>query len=154
MSDTNGVADGTFGVACDTRDAVSFAALEPAVAEAVRDMRRLHRALDDGLSDNHESTRAKIARQTGVPVSYLKRLHQRASEMPDVSGKWARALRLACERLDARTARLKHQTGKIEHELSTIRGARARRRGEARGGADQVAVLEKPGGDRTMGREA
>ena len=128
MSDTRGVAG-------DATDAVTHA-LEPAVAEAVTHMRRLHKALDDGLSDNHASVRWKIQRLTGVPASYLLRLHQRAASMPDVSGKYARMLRLACEDLDARTARVNQHCEALTHELDEIRGARARRRGETRLAAD------------------
>ena len=125
------------GVAGDASHVVSHA-LDPAVAEAVDHMRRLHRALDDGLTDNHGSVRFKIQRLTGVPASYLLRLHQRAADMRDVSGRYARALRLACEALEARTARLNQQSEAIQHELDQIRGARARRRGEACGAAGEA----------------
>ena len=142
------------GVAGDACDAVSLTALEPAVAEAVDHMRRLHKALDDGLPSNHKSPRAKVARLTGVPISYLLRLHQRAEHMPDVSGKYARMLRLACEDLDARTALRNRQSEALAHDYRTIRDAVARRRGAARVADDEGAAGAGAGSARGAARKA
>lgn len=117
--------------------------LEPAVAEARDHARRLHRAEYRGPGDTDEAIRVRLERKLGVPASYWLRLHKRAAEMTDVSGKYARLLRLACEALDARTARVNQHTSEIENELETIRQRRAGRRGAPRSRADQASLFQE-----------
>ncbi|WOC14996.1 hypothetical protein MP213Fo_04440 [Pseudochrobactrum sp. MP213Fo] len=50
-----------------------------------------------GLGDTREAARYRVARKTGVPESYLKRLRYRCHEMTDVAGSTYRLLMLAYE---------------------------------------------------------
>ncbi|NDV87066.1 hypothetical protein GTW51_10165 [Aurantimonas aggregata] len=123
---------------------LTFDGLEPAVAEARAFAARLHREEYRGPGDTDEAVRNRLNRKTGVPASYFLRLHKRAREMTDVSGKYARLLRLAVEALDAHTARINSQTSEIENELETIRRRRAGRRGAAGSRPDQASLFQEP----------
>lgn len=63
------------------------------VAESQFFAEALQKAEYRGLGDTREAARYRVARKTGVPESYLKRLRYKAHEMTDVAGSVYRNLR-------------------------------------------------------------
>lgn len=126
--------------------------LEPAVAEAKRDAARLHKANHRGLGDRDSAVRYRVAKQTGVPESYLLRLHKRAHEMTDLSGKYARLLRLACEALDRSAAAADAHRETLHADTLAIRQELAARSFTAHRRARQESFLQELESDRTLDR--
>lgn len=55
--------------------------------------------LHDGWTDNKHSALHKVARRTGLPISYINRLQYKARDMRDIGGEAYRRLKLAYEEL-------------------------------------------------------
>lgn len=91
MSGNNGSEFGTF------RRGVK--ALSSALSEAVMWSEAIMDAEYRGRGDREKSVRFRVARRTGVPESYLKRLKYKSHEMKDVAGSVYRALKIAYDDL-------------------------------------------------------
>lgn len=152
MSDPKAAARGPKPVAGDPMSLCLDPTLEPAVAEAKLDAARLHKALHRGLGDTHAATRHRSATLSGVPESYLLRLHKRAGEMTDVSGKYARLLRIACEALDRSTARADAHREALHDDTVALRRELAASAGPTRLRPRQASFLQELESDRTLDR--
>lgn len=77
-----------------------------------------------GRGDREKSVRFRVARMTGVPESYLKRLKYKSHEMKDVAGSVYRALKIAydeqCRRNEEAAARYRAERLAMdgEHEAA------------------------------------
>lgn len=154
------------GLFLSMADAVIIAldpSLEPAVAEAKRNAARLHKALYRGPGDTDDAVRHRVAKLTGVPATYLLRLHKRAHEMSDVSGKWARLLQQACDALDQAAApvalaldqaaeRANAHAEALDADTLSIRRELAERAIAARRRPRQESFLQELESDRTLDR--
>lgn len=154
------------GLVLSVADAMILAidpTLEPAVAEAKRNAARLHKAFYRGPGDTDEAVRYRVARLTGVPASYLLRLHKRAHEMTDVSGKWARLLKQACDALDEAAAplaraldhaaeRADDHAKALDAETDRVRFELGARAMAARRRPRQESFLQELESDRTLDR--
>ena len=94
------------------------------VVEEARDWAEaLQQAEFRGLGDTREAARYRVARRTGIPERYLKRLRYQWREMTDVAGSQYRALMLAYEELCQRNEAAADEYRAERLELQRTRNA-------------------------------
>jgi len=112
---------------------------DTALTESVRWTGELMDAEWSGRGDREKSVRYRLARNIGVPESYLFRLQYKAEGMTDVRGSVYRALMLgrriyglACEGIENAAERLEREAREIEETDATDRSLAAAAAGMAR----------------------
>lgn len=93
---------------------------EVALEEARFWAEELQKAEFRGLGDTREAARYRVAQQTGIAESYLKRLRYKWREMGEVAGSQYRALMLAyedlCQRNEAAAREYRAERQELQKE--------------------------------------
>lgn len=97
---------------------------EVALEEARFWAEELQKAEFRGLGDTREAARYRVAQQTGIAESYLKRLRYKWREMGEVAGSQYRALMLAyedlCQRVEAKADEYERQRLQIRNQTDAV----------------------------------
>jgi len=109
---------------------------EVALEEARFWAEELQKAEFRGLGDTREAARYRVAQQTGIAESYLKRLRYKWREMGEVAGSQYRALMLAYEELVQRNEAAAREYREERQELQRKRHAADLERARQGVGAD------------------
>ena len=118
---------------------------EVALEEARFWAEELQKAEFRGLGDTREAARYRVAQQTGIAESYLKRLRYKWREMGEVAGSQYRALMLAYEEMvqrnEAAAREYRAERQELQKEKHAADMERARQ-GVGTGGARRREMAE------------